>query len=86
MNNNLFKYIGLVREGFVFVDKNDKKTIFSKCRKELIEDFRLDKNEFVNQWFTIAYFETKPLNQSDSSGNVFIISDMKLLKENFVPN
>jgi hypothetical protein len=81
LNNNRFKYIGLENKGFVFVDTNNKRITFNKCRKDLIEDFKLDNNEFSNEWFIISYFATKPLNQHDLSGNTLIISDMKLIKE-----
>ena len=80
MNNNRFKYWGLERKGFVFIDTNNKRITFNKCRKELIEDFQLEDESYVNDWFFISYFETKPLNQHDLTGNILIISDMKLIK------
>lgn len=81
MNENRFKYKGLEYEGFVFFDKNNKRTVFNKCRKELLEDFKLEKEEFVNEWFSISYFITKSIEKNDLSDDVLIISDMKLIIE-----
>jgi hypothetical protein len=81
MNYNRFKYIGLEYKGFVFIDENDRRITFNKCNKEFIEKFKLDKDEFVNEWFNISHFTTIPINQHDLSGGVLIISDMKLILE-----
>ena len=81
MNYNRFKYIGFEYRGFVFIDENNKQTIFNKCDSEFIEKFKLDKDDFVNEWFDINYFTTRPINQNNMNEDVLIISEMKLILE-----
>ena len=80
MNSGVFKYVGFLNQNYTFVDREGKKVNFAKCRKDLIEAFKLSGNENINEWFKINYFITKK-NSINDIGGTYIISDMKILKQ-----
>ena len=75
-----FKFIGYNGKNYVFKDQNNREVLFSRCRKDLIELFSLNNSDFINEWFKVSYFETKPINQNDIGNEVFIISNMEVKK------
>mgnify|MGYP000698472002 CR=1 FL=1 len=46
MENDIFKYIGIINKNYVFIDSNEKEVKFTKCRKELIKKFKLIYNPY----------------------------------------
>lgn len=80
MNSEVFKYVGFLNQNYTFVDKEGKKVNFTKCRKELIELFKLNDNENIDEWFKIKYFITSK-NSINDLGGVYIVSDMEILKQ-----
>ena len=58
----------------------NKQIKFSKCRKDLIGEFKLDSIENNGKWFTICYFQADPSNRKDGfADKINIISDMHVL-------
>lgn len=80
MNKGIFKYQGYLNGNYLFVDKNGKETRFSKCRKELIDSFKLNKSDNINEWFNINYFTTKAQNRMDNMAGLHIVSDMEIVR------
>ena len=80
MNSGDFKYMGFLNQHYVFIGREGKNISFKKCRKDLIEGFKLDNDENINEWFKISFFQTKPLNEHDVGNEIFIISDMEIMK------
>lgn len=74
-----FKYLGYTSNKYSFINKTGKQIAFSKCRKDLIDNYKLNQSDYINEWFVISYFKTKPLNPADLDTDVFIISDMNIL-------
>ena len=80
METNNFKFLGFKERQYVFINSNGLQTNFSKCRKDLIEDFKLDDDKSIGEWFKVSFFQTKPLNKNDLGNEVFIISNMEIMK------
>jgi hypothetical protein len=81
MDLMICKYVGFMNNNYVFQDKNTIKKSFTKCRKDLIENFKLNENGSINEWFKVSYFHAKPLTSNDLTNDVFIISNMELVKQ-----
>lgn len=75
----ILQYIGKNNKGYIFQDKNKHVFSFCKCKRELISDFKLDKNESLNQWYRVSYFEVKPLNKNTLIESDLIISHIELV-------
>lgn len=75
-----YKFVGYANAHYLFIDKNGKQVKFSKCRKDLIEEYKLNNNDNLNQWFKISYFQAQPINKNDDLlDRINIISDMKII-------
>jgi len=75
-----FKFVGFANSNYIFIDKLSKQIKFSKCRKDLIEEFKLYSIENNGKWFNISYFQVNPSSSGNSyADRVNIISDMQLL-------
>ncbi|MBL6664068.1 MAG: hypothetical protein ISQ99_06585 [Flavobacteriales bacterium] len=81
MNSEVFKYVGFLNQNYTFVDRNGKTVNFAKCRKDLIEIFKLNNDENINEWFKINYFVTQPQNHFSDNEGIYIVSDMEILKQ-----
>lgn len=80
MNSDIFKYAGFLNQNYTFVDRNGKTVNFTRCRKELIELFKLNNDENINEWFKINYFITQSKSAITDDGDIYIVSDMEILK------
>ena len=78
MKLTLLQYLGQNVNGYLFQDKNELTFLFSKCRKELVENFKLDKKDNINKWYKVHYFQVKPLNRYDLINPDFIISNLEI--------
>jgi hypothetical protein len=76
MKKERIKYVGSFKNEFHFINTNGVKMIFSKCRKDLIEEYKLDKEDSIDEWFMISYFEVKPLTLKEMDSQTLIISDI----------
>jgi hypothetical protein len=83
MENDIFKYIGIINKNYVFINSNEKEVKFTKCRKELIKKFKLDNTKNINKWYRINYFIIKSQDYVNEFGGmgIYIISDMEILKK-----
>lgn len=82
MKSSILKYIEKNNRGYLFQDKNKHNFLFCKCRKELISEFKLDKNDNISKWYTVSYFQVKPLNAYDLIDPDLIISNIELVPIN----
>ena len=66
-------YIGYQNKLFQCEDGAGKKFDFKKCRKELIEDFKLTDSTYIGKCFIVSYF-------ADITPNfdVYIITDLQV--------
>ena len=76
MESTKLKFVGHVAGKYVFEDQSYKKLSFSKCRKDLIEDFKLYEPDNINKWFQVKFFKTKPLSSHEIKEQEYIISDL----------
>lgn len=75
-----FQFVGFANSNYVFKDKLSKQIKFSKCRKDLIEEFKLYSIESNGKWFNICYFQVNSSNSNSTfADRINIISDMQLL-------
>lgn len=80
MRKSEFQFVGYNNSYYVFKDSYNKSIKFSKCRKELIEEFKLNALDNNGKWFNISYFQANPTNSKDGwSDLINIISDMQIL-------
>lgn len=74
------QFIGMINSTYMFIDKSSKHIKFSKCRKDLIDEFKLNAADSNGKWFNISYFQTVPPKSKDGlDEKINIISDMKLI-------
>ncbi len=48
MRKEIAKYAGKQGACYYFISKNGEKILFAKCRKDLIEQFRLDQADSID--------------------------------------
>ena len=75
-----FQFLGYTNSNYVFIDKTNKQIKFSKCRKDLIGEFKLDSIDNNGKWFNVSYFQVNEANSNNGfADRINIISDMQLL-------
>jgi uncharacterized protein with NRDE domain len=74
-----FKYLGYRDSNYLFADDVGKEYRFNKCRKDLIENYKLNNKDYIGNWFKVKYFATKPLSPNDHNNEILIISDLAIL-------
>lgn len=80
MRKSELQFVGYNNSYYVFKDCFNKPIKFSKCRKELIEEFKLNDIDNNGKWFKINYFQALPTDSKDTLSDLInIISDMQLV-------
>ena len=80
MRKSEFQFVGYSNSYYIFKDSSNKSIKFSKCRKELIEEFKLNGIDNNGKWFNINYFQANPTNSKGGLADLInIISDMQPL-------
>jgi len=79
MKLTILQYKGKNSKGYLFQNDKEHDFLFCKCRKDLILEFKLDESDNVNQWYTVSYFQVKPLNAYDLIEPDLIISNIEIV-------
>lgn len=56
MKEKLLKYLGYKDKSFWFADENNNPIVFKRSRVELIKEFGLTEDKYVNKLFKVRYF------------------------------
>lgn len=71
MKEKILIYKGFHDPFFIFNDESEKPVQFIKCRRELIDDFKLKEKQSINQRFKVRYF-----GQEHDFETLWIITDL----------
>ncbi|MCB0402086.1 MAG: hypothetical protein KDD41_08385 [Flavobacteriales bacterium] len=80
MRKAIAKYKGKQGACYFFLSQQGEQILFTKCRKDLIEQFKLDLPDNIDQWFQINFFQAFPNARMDTLDEmVNIISDLRIV-------